>query len=78
MWGNIRIIRDRNYSFISQNYDPGSGDGTDVVNAVLQDDAWGFGQVVAVALLAAPLFFFFESIYGKCERFSNMSYVWTV
>ena len=31
-----------------------------------------------MALLLAPLFFFFESIYGKCERLSNVIFVWTI
>ena len=66
--------RDVNYDY--QNTDPGSPN--DVNSVVVEDNMWGFGQVVAVALLAAPLFFFFESIYGKCERFSNTTYVWTI
>ena len=44
----------------------------------MNDDMWGFGQVVAVALLAAPFFQFYENIYGKCERFSNTTYIWTI
>ena len=39
---------------------------------------WGFGQVVTVALLLAPLFSFFETIYGKRERFLNAICVWTI
>ena len=39
----------------------------DVKSAVLEDDVWGYGQVVTVALLLVPLFSFSESIYGKCE-----------
>ena len=77
-WGSIRIIGDRKYSLYSQNDDPGSVGGKDILDAVSQDDIWGFGQVVAVALLAAPLFVFFENIYGKCERFSSSTYIWTI
>ena len=71
LWGSIRIIADRNVNFdvtYEQRPDPGSISGQDVRNAVLEDDIWGFGQVVAVALLLAPLFSFYEIIYGKCER----------
>ena len=30
-----------------------------------QQNAWGFGQVVALCLLILPLFAFLEVIYGK-------------
>lgn len=52
--------------------------GQDLSETVLGDDIWGFGQVVAVVLLLAPLFSFLETIYGKCEHFSNASCVWTM
>ncbi len=78
MWGTIRIILDRGLNFDYHTYDPGAVFDGDVSNAVWEDDVWGFGQVVAVALLLAPLFFFFESIYGKCEGFSNATFVWTI
>ena len=66
---------DRDVNFDFQTYDPGyPDDSTDVHIAVVEDNVWGFGQVVAVALLAAPLFIFFESIYGKCERFLNTTH----
>ena len=77
-WGSMRIILDRDVNFDNQALDPGSYNTQDVrttqdvTSAVLEDDVWGFGQVVAVALLAAPLFFFIENIYGK---FSNTFYV---
>ena len=57
-WGSIRIIMDRNQDF----------DYHDPISPVSEDDVWGFGQVVAVALLLVPLFCFFESIYGKFVR----------
>ena len=74
MWGSIRIFMDRNINsdgLVGQHPDPGSKSGQDVSSAVLEDDHWGFGQVVAVALLLAPLLSFFETMYGKCERSSN-------
>ena len=75
-WGSIRIVMDRDVNYDFQTSDPGSEySSQDVISAVIQDNEWGFGQVVAVALLATPLFFFFESIYGKCERFSDTTYV---
>ena len=58
--------------------DPVSLSGQDLRSAVLEDDIWGFGQVLTVALLLAPLFSFFETIYGKCERFSNATCVWKI
>ena len=77
-WGSIRIIMDRDKNFYVQNPDPGSASSQDVKSAVLEDDVWGFGQVVAVVLLLAPLLSFVETIYGKCERSSNTTYVWTI
>ena len=50
----------------------------DMRNADLDDNIWGFGQVVAVALLLAPLFSFVETIYGECGRFSKANCVWTM
>ncbi len=71
VWGSIRIIEDRQIDIDFENSDPVSMSGQDLRNAVFEDDIWGFGQVVAVALLLAPLLSFFETIYGKCQRFSN-------
>ena len=78
VWGSVRIIMDRNVHFDYDNSDPVSLSSQDLKNAVLKDDIWGFGQVVAVALLLAPLFSFFETIYGEYERFSNAIYIWTI
>ena len=69
---------DRDIDFGYQESDPVSLYSQDVKNAVLEDDIWGFGQVVAVALLLAPLFSFFETICGEYERFSNANYIWTI
>ena len=69
-WGSIRIIMDRNINFNYENTDRGYPLSTDMYSALSDDDAWGFGQVVAVALLAGPFFSFYESIYGKCGRLS--------
>ena len=73
-WGTIRLIMDRNVNLDFQRSDPGpifdpssANDSQDVTSAVIEDDLWGYGQVVTVALLLAPLFSFLESIYGKCE-----------
>ena len=74
-WGSLRIFTDRSIDFSNQNPDPGSKPGKDITNAISEDDVWGFGQVVAVVLLLAPLFSFFETIYGKCERSSNVTCV---
>ena len=68
VWGSSRIIMDRDISFDHQAPDPGSSSSQDLKNAVLEDNTWGFGQVVTVALLLAPLFSFFETVYGKRER----------
>ena len=87
-WGTIRIIMDRNVNFDFQGSDPGPISdpipkldpdlSRDVKSAVLEDDVWGYGQVVTVALLLVPLFSFSESIYGKCEQSPNATYVWTI
>ena len=80
IWGSIRIVMDRNVNFDGhhgQRPDPGSISGQDVSSAVSEDDVWGFGQVVAVALLLAPLFSFFETIYGRCGASSSATCVWT-
>lgn len=77
-WGSIRIIMDRNISFDHQAPDPGSSSSQDLRNAVLEDDTWGFGQVVTVALLLAPLSSLFETIYGKRKRLSNATCVWAI
>ena len=77
VWGTIRIIMDRDVDFGHQISDPVSMSGQDLRDAVLESDVWGFGQVVTVVLLLAPLFSFFETIYGKCERFWNAGCVWT-
>ena len=78
VWGTIRIIEDRQIDIGFQGPDPVSMSGQDLRSAVLEDDIWGFGQVVTVALLLAPLFSFLETTYGKCERFSNATCVWTI
>lgn len=87
-WGSIRIVMDRNVNFDLQYFDPGPISNNaknsnysltqDVTCAVLEDDVWGYGQVVTVALLLAPLIAFFESIYGKCELFPNATHFWII
>ena len=80
-WGSIRIFMDRidrHAPRHAQMSDPGSHQDQDLMNVISEDDFWGFGQVVAIALLLAPLFFFLESIYGKSIRFSNAAIVWTI
>ena len=77
-WGTIRIITDRGINFAIQNSDPSTGTGQDISDAISEDNIWGFGQVVAVALVVLPLFSFFEAIYGKCGRPSNATCVWIV
>ena len=74
-WGSLRIFTDRKINLFVQKPDPGFKSGKDINDAISEDDVWGFGQVVAVALLLAPLFSFFETIYGKCERSSNVTCV---
>lgn len=49
-WGTIRVLQDRWV---------GASAGLE------QQNAWGFGQVVALCLLILPLFAFLEIIYGK-------------
>ena len=77
---------DRNGDLDDQTFDPGPylvntsdpASYLDVKTAILQDDFWGFGQVVAMALLLTPVFFLFESVYGKFVRFTNAAFVWTI
>ncbi|KAK0507020.1 hypothetical protein JMJ35_010478 [Cladonia borealis] len=76
VWGTIRIIMDRDIDFGYQESDPVSLYSQDVKNAVLEDDIWGFGQVVAVALLLAPLFSFFETIYVLILTAPSVTFGW--
>ena len=88
VWGIIRVLEDRNLDFDYQTSDPGSylasesnpdlDPNQDVINAVLKDNSWEFGQVVAVALLMIPFVSFVESIYGKFVRFSITTLIWVI
>ena len=68
VWGTSRITLDRGSAYNNPMDGPGDFNNPDTINMVLEDDYWGFGQVVAVTLLLAPVFSFFETIYGKRER----------
>lgn len=56
-WGTIAILRDRALRSYSK-------DNPDVEDN-LEENAWGFGQIIAVVLLLMPLFALFEVTYGK-------------
>lgn len=74
IWGTIRVIIDRNgQSFqladeyvLSESPESPSPD-ADIGSIISQENAWGFGQVIAMLLLGLPLLSFSEVVYGKTK-----------
>ena len=64
-WGTICVLRDRGSE------DSSIGNLTSLVD---QEDAWGFGQVISVMLLALPIVSFSEVIYSKLAILPSFTY----
>ena len=71
IWGTIRVIIDRsgqsfNFPDVYGSSEL-SGSDADISIIISQENAWGFGQVIAMLLLGLPLLSFSEVVYGKTK-----------
>lgn len=79
IWGTIRVVFDRSGQHFqyADEYDwyQSTNPDANLDSIVSQENAWGFGQVIAVLLLGLPLLSFFEVVYGKtsCSLVLNNS-----
>ena len=65
VWGTIRILSDRNHALRYAEGNPSAPFGHANLDAALaEQNVWGYGQVITVALLILPFISFFEVIYG--------------
>jgi hypothetical protein len=44
-------------------------------DVIAQENVWGFGQVIALLLLALPFVGFYEAVFGKNEHLYLMRYI---
>ena len=65
VWGTIRILADRDHALRYAEGNPSAPFGHANLDAALvEQNVWGYGQVITVALLVLPFISFFEVIYG--------------
>jgi hypothetical protein len=65
IWGTLRLFSTRDFTFLDNNPDRPTVD-------IFEENAWGFGQCLAAAMLLLIIFATIEVYYGM--KASNSSY----